>query len=112
MDVCSLPDWTRSSYRLCSIRVQISFASFSFRKKGVCFVYHCKCQEHKILKTLSKKLISFKKVAIEIVILLSYCLMNLLSPVFNAQKWVLTCLKQGEFFPFIYCSISSYQSCS
>lgn len=110
VDVHSLPDWTHSSYRLCSIREQISFALFSLRKKGVCFVCPCKCQKHKILKTLSKKLISLLKRAIEKVILLSYCLMNLLSPVFSAQKWVLTCLRQGEVFPFVYCSISSYQS--
>lgn len=80
------------------------------KKKRVCFVYPWKCQKPKILKTLSKTLISFKKRAIEIVILLSYCLTNLLSPVFSAQKWGLTRLKQGEFFPFIYCSVSSYQS--
>lgn len=34
MDVLSIPDWTCSSYRLCSIRVQISFALFSFSKKN------------------------------------------------------------------------------
>lgn len=33
MDGRSLPAWLHSSYRLCSIRVQISFALFSFRKK-------------------------------------------------------------------------------
>lgn len=110
MDVLSLPDWTCSSYRLCSIRVQISFALFSFRKKAFCFVYPCKCQKCKILKSLPKKLLSFKKRAIYIVILLSYCLMNLLAPRFSARKWVLSFLKQGEFFPFIKCSISSYQS--
>lgn len=45
MDVRSHPDWMLSSYSLCSIRVQISFALFSFGKKGVCFVYPCKCQK-------------------------------------------------------------------
>lgn len=79
-------------------------------KKMICFVYPCKCQKCKILKSLPKKLLSFKKRAIEIVILLSYSLMNLLSPPFSAQKWVLPGLKQRESFPFIYCSISSYQS--
>lgn len=111
-DGCALlPDWACSSYRLCNIRVQISFALFSFRKKTICFVYPCKCQKCKILKSLPKKLHSFKKRTTEIV-LLSYCLMNLLSPCFSARKWVLPCLKQGEFFPFICCSISSYQSSS
>lgn len=110
MDVLSFPDWTCSSYRLCSIRVQISFALFSLAKNLICFVYPCKCQKCKILKSLPKKLLSFKKRAIEIIILLSYGLMNLLSPPFSAQKWVLPGLKQREFFPFICCSISSYQS--
>lgn len=108
MDVLSLPDWTCSSYSLCSIRVQISFALFSFRKKAICFVYPCKCQKY--IKSLPKKLLSFKKRAIKIVILLSYCPMNVLSPRSSAQKWVLPCLKQGEFFPFICYSISSYQN--
>lgn len=70
MDVLSLPDWMCSSYRLCSIRVQISFALFSFRKKVICFVYPCKCQKCKILKSLPRKLLSFKKRAVEIVIIL------------------------------------------
>lgn len=98
MDVLSFPDWTCSSYRLCSLRVQISFALFSFWKKAICFVYSRKSQKCKILKSLPRKLLSFKKRAIEIVILLSYCLMNLLSPRFSAQKWVLPCLKQENFF--------------
>lgn len=79
MDVLSFPDWTCSSYRLCSIRVQISFALLSFRKKAICFVYPCKCQKCEILKSLPEKLLSLKKRATEILILLSYCLMNLLS---------------------------------
>lgn len=37
MDVLSFPDWMCSSYRLCSIRVQISFALFSFSKKSNLF---------------------------------------------------------------------------
>lgn len=45
MDVLSSPDWMCCSYRLCSIRVQISFALFSFRKKAICFVYPCKSQK-------------------------------------------------------------------
>lgn len=64
---------------------------------------------NRIFKSLSKKLISFKKRAIQIVIILFFCLTNLLSPAFSAQKWVLTCLREGEFFPFMCCSISSYQ---
>lgn len=48
-DGCALPSrLERSSYRLCSIRVQISFALFSFWKNEGCFVYPCKCQKHKI----------------------------------------------------------------
>lgn len=80
------------------------------KKKGFVLSILASARNRKISKTPSKKLISFKKRAIEIVILPSYCLMNLLSPVFSAQKWGLTCLKQGGFLPFICCSISSYQS--
>lgn len=88
----------------------LSFPYLVLANKVICFVYPYKCQKCKILKSLPKNLLSFKKRAIEIVILLSYCLMNLLTPPFSAQKWVLSCLKQGEFFAFICCSISSYQS--